>query len=63
VLLLLLSIEAPSHLPLDTFLFNNHYKFIMASQVSNLSKSHLPLQDFLTSQISKFEQINFHSSF
>jgi len=49
VLLLLLNIEAPSHLPLDTFFSNNHYKFIMASQVPNLSKSHLPLQDFLTS--------------
>jgi hypothetical protein len=33
MVLLLLSIKIPFHLPLDTLLFSSHYKFTMASQV------------------------------
>ncbi len=62
VLLIMLNIKAPSHLPLDTLLADNNYKFIMAYKFSGVSKSHLPLY-VLASKVSRFKQINLHSSF
>jgi len=60
VLLLLLNIEVPSHLPLPTRLSSSNYKFILVLQVFGFE--HLPLEIF-ASLISRFEQINLHSSF
>jgi hypothetical protein len=40
VLLLMLNIETPCDLPLDTLIFDNNYKFIMAYKFLGVSKSH-----------------------